>query len=240
MNIYHEILYRPILNLLVWFYNILPGHDVGLAIIGVTLVIRLVLYPSFRSSLKSQKALQELQPKMDEVKQKHKDDKQAQMAALMELYKEHKVNPLSACLPLLIQLPVLIALFQVLNDQLPKSSIDGLYAFIANPGSLDPIAFGAINLAQPHVILAAVAAILQFVQTRMLQPKRAAGVAQDATAKILQKQMLYFLPFMTFVIALRLPAGLPVYWAATTIFAILQQWVIIKSRNNEHVSPSTK
>jgi len=159
---FHELLYRPILNLLVFLYDIIPGHDVGLAIIGVTLVIRIILYPSFHSSLKSQKALQELQPKMEALKVKHKDDKQAQMKAVMELYKEHKVNPLSSCLPLLIQLPVMIALFSVLNNQLPKTTIEGLYGFVSNPGTLEPVAFGFLNMAQPHTILAAVAAILQF------------------------------------------------------------------------------
>ena len=223
---FHELLYRPILNLLVFLYDIIPGHDVGLAIIGVTLVIRIILYPSFHSSLKSQKALQELQPKMEALKVKHKDDKQAQMKAVMELYKEHKVNPLSSCLPLLIQLPVMIALFSVLNNQLPKTTIEGLYGFVSNPGTLEPVAFGFLNMAQPHTILAAVAAILQFLQTKTLMPKREPGVKLDPTANILQKQMLYFLPVMTFIIALKLPAGLPLYWSATTIFAILQQLII--------------
>ena len=230
MNIYHEFLYRPILNLLVWFYNIIPGHDIGLAVIAVTLVVRLVLYPSFRSSLKSQKAMQELQPKMEALKQKHKDDKQKQMEATMALYKEHKVNPLSSCLPLIIQLPVILALFQVLNTQLPKTTIEGLYTFINNPGSLDPVTFGIVNLANPNAILAAVAAILQFIQTKMLQAKTPPGQKMEMTANILQKQMLYFLPAVTFIIALRLPSGLPLYWTVTTLFAIAQQWFIIRSR----------
>src|SRR3990167_7587577 len=190
MSIYHELLYRPILNLLVYLYNVIPGHDIGLAIIFVTLIIRLVLYPSFRSSLKSQKALQEIQPKMEEVKDKHKDDKQAQMEAMMKVYKEHKVNPLSSCLPLIIQLPVILALFQVLNTQLPKTTIEGLYTFINNPGSLDPVTFGIVNLANPNAILAAVAAILQFIQTKMLQAKTPPGQKMEMTANILQKQML--------------------------------------------------
>lgn|SRR3989338_659718 len=232
MSIYHELLYRPILNLLVYLYNVIPGHDIGLAIIFVTLIIRLVLYPSFRSSLKSQKALQEIQPKMEEVKDKHKDDKQAQMEAMMKVYKEHKVNPLSSCLPLLVQLPVILALFQVLNTQLPKQTIEGLYSFVSNPGALDPISFGLVNLAKGNALLAAIAALLQYFQTRMLQPKTKSGVKMELTASIMQKQMLYFLPAITFFIALKLPAGLPLYWAVSTLFAIAQQWFIIRQRTN--------
>src|SRR3989344_4614935 len=226
--LYHEILYRPILNLLVFFYDVLAS-DIGLAIIAVTLVVRLVLYPSFQSSLKSQKALQELQPKIEEARAKHKDNKQGQMEAVMALYKEHKVNPLSSCLPLLIQLPVILALFQVLNNQLPKESIEGLYSFISNPGRLNSISLGLVNLAVGNVWLSALAAGVQFCQTKMLQPKRGqAGPKLEPMANIMQKQMLYFLPLVTFFVAVRLPAGLPLYWSVTTLFAIVQQFIIMK------------
>jgi YidC/Oxa1 family membrane protein insertase len=223
LQLYHEILYRPILNLLVFLYDILPGHDLGLAIIAVTIIIRFILYPSFRSSIRSQRAMQALQPKLEEVRAKHKDDKQAQMEAMMNLYKEHKVHPLSSCLPLLAQLPVILALFQVLNNQLSSATIEGLYTFVRNPGILEPISFGFLNLADRNIILAAIAAALQYWQTKMLQPKMQPGVKMEATAAILQKQMLYVLPIVTFIIAMQLPAGLPLYWATTTLFAIVQQ-----------------
>ena len=110
IEIYHTIIYNPILNLLVGLYNILPIHDIGVVIILVTLVIRILLAPFMHKSLKSQKSLTALQPKMNELRDKHKDDREAQAKAMMELYKEHKVNPLSSCLPVIIQLPILIAL----------------------------------------------------------------------------------------------------------------------------------
>src|SRR4051812_9493570 len=115
---YQEIIYRPILNLLVYLYNVLPGHDIGAVIILVTIVIRFILAPFMHKSLKSQKAMNALQPKMNEVREKHKDNKEAQAKAMMELYKDNKINPLSSCLPLVIQLPILIALYQVLAHAL--------------------------------------------------------------------------------------------------------------------------
>ena len=226
MNIYHELLYRPILNALVFFYD--TFGDIGLAVMAITIVIRIILYPSFHSSLKSQKSLQELQPKMEEVKNKYKDDKQKQMEAIMELYKEHKVNPLSSCLPLLVQLPVILALFQVLNDQLHKQTVEGLYSFVQNPGIIDPVAFGIVNLSSVNMVLAAIAAGLQFYQTKLLQPKKTG--AADPAVNMMQKQMLYALPLVTFVVALTLPSGLPLYWATSTLFAIAQQLFIIRQR----------
>lgn len=232
IELYHTILEEPILNLLVFLYNIL-WNDVGLAIVAVTIIIRLLLYPSFHKSLKSQKELQELQPKLEEIREKYKDDQQKQMQEIMELYKEHKVNPFSSCLPLLVQLPILLALFNVLRNQLPKETIEGLYGFVSNPGALDPIGFGIVNLAERSIILALVAAGLQFIQTRMLQARRQPTAKTGGTAVMMQKQMMYFLPVMTFIFAMSLPSGLAVYWAITTLFAIGQQWVIMKKRDNE-------
>src|SRR3989338_2887446 len=111
VDFFNQILVFPLLNLLVFFYNFIP--DIGVVIILLTVLVRLVLLPSFHKSLKHQKALQDLQPKMNEIKEKYKNDKEQQAKAMMELYSAHKVNPLSSCLPLLIQLPILIALYQV-------------------------------------------------------------------------------------------------------------------------------
>src|SRR3989344_7723784 len=104
---FNLILVYPLLNLLVFAYHYIP--DIGVVIILITVLSRLVLLPSFHKSLKHQKLMQNLQPKINEIKEKYKGDKQAEMQAMMELYKQHDFNPLSSCLPLLIQLPILIA-----------------------------------------------------------------------------------------------------------------------------------
>src|SRR3989338_3252927 len=101
--LFNTILYQPIFNIFVFLYNYIPGHDVGLVILAITILVRLALYPLTGSSIKAQKSLQELQPKMNELKQKYADDKQKQTQAIMELYKTSKVNPFASCLPMLIQ-----------------------------------------------------------------------------------------------------------------------------------------
>src|SRR3989338_4723778 len=138
---------------MVWIYN-LVGGDMGLAIIVLTVVIKLALYPFSQQSLKSQRALQKLQPQVEELKKRLKDQKDKMAQELMRLYQRERVSPLSSCLPLLIQLPFLIALFQVFRSGLNSGSLEWLYPFIANPGHLNDTLFGMWHLAGRSIPLA--------------------------------------------------------------------------------------
>lgn len=219
-TIYNSIIYYPLLNLLVVFYNIIP--DVGVVIILVTLIIRVLLAPSFHKSLKSQSAMTAIQPKMNEVRERYKHDKQAQAKAMMELYKEHKVNPMSSCLPLLIQLPILIALYQVFSRAL-NNNIQGLYSFVSRPENVSPLFLGFMDLSKPSWALGVVAGLAQFWQSKLMMPKTP---NQDTTARMMSLQTTYFLPVVSVIIALKLPAGLPLYWIITTLFGVGQQlWI---------------
>jgi YidC/Oxa1 family membrane protein insertase len=226
LHLYNEIIYRPLLNLLVFFYNIIPGHDIGLVIILLTLLIRLALAPSFHKSLKSQAAMNALQPKLNDVREKYKDDKEGQARAMMDLYKEHKINPLSSCLPLLVQLPILIALYQVFAKAL-KGNLDGLYTFVSRPEFLDPTFFNWLDLSKPNIYLGVIAGLSQFWQSKLMMPK---GGVKDATAKAMSFQTTYVLPILSVVIAAKLPAGLPLYWIVTTLFAVGQQYYIMRKQ----------
>lgn len=225
LGIYHEAIYRPILNLLIGLYNVFPIQDIGIVIILVTLAIRIVLAPFMHKSLKGQKALSALQPKMNELREKHKDNREEQAKAMMDLYKEHKVNPFSSCLPVLIQLPILIALYQVFSKAL-RGNLDGLYGFVSNPGTLDPKFLGLVDLAHPNIAFALLAGLAQFWQSRMVTKWSAGGTNQDVTTKALNVQMMYVLPIISVVIAWTLPAGLPLYWIVTTLFAVAQQYYV--------------
>jgi|SRR3989344_3485906 len=228
LEFFHIILTRPLLNALIWFYNIIPGQDMGLAILALTVLVRLLLFPSFQKSLRSQKELQALQPKLNELKQKYKDDKEAQTRATLELYKEHKINPLSSCLPLLLQLPILIALYQVFLVGLSGNVGHELYPFIHDPGAVNTGFFGLTDLLKPSYVFAVLAGLFQFVQSKMMVPKKSSLSGSDKTAAIMNAQMVYLMPLITVFIGIRLPAGLSLYWMATTLFAIGQQWYIMK------------
>lgn len=229
LAIYHEIIYRPLLNLLVFFYNIIPGHDMGVVIILLTIVIRILLAPIMHKSLKSQKQMNALQPKLNALRETHKHDKQAQAKAMMDLYKEHKINPASSCLPILLQLPVFIALYQVFRNALGGKTIVGLYSFVHNPGAITPKLFNIVDLTHPSPILVVLSGLLQFWQSKMMMSQNSSS---DPTAKAMNIQMTYVLPVIQSVIIWRLPAGLPLYFVITTLFSIAQQYYIIRQQEN--------
>ena len=235
INVFNAVLYRPLFNFLVLLYNYLPGHDFGLAIIVLTLAIRLILYPSSVKAIKSQKALSEIQPKIKEIQKKHKGDKEKQAKETMELYKKEKVNPFSSCLPTLLQFPILIALFMVFRafkDGLDFTQLAVLYQFVPSPGVIvEPMFLGLINLAQPNIILAVLAGIFQFIQTKMITPKTKKSEAKSSDfSRMMQKQMVYFFPIITVFILLKLPAALGFYWIVSSLFSIIQQYIVFKKR----------
>jgi YidC/Oxa1 family membrane protein insertase len=183
-------------------------------------------------TLKSQKAIAALQPKLSALKEKHKDDREAQARATMELYREHNINPLASCLPVLIQLPILIALYQVFNKAL-NGNLDGLYNFVANPGSINPLFLGLVDLSKPAFVFAIIAGVAQFYQSWMMQKQQAPS--DDPTMKAIAVQTTYLLPIISIVIAWNLPAGLPLYWIVTTLFAIAQQYYVMRQPGAEEV-----
>ena len=133
MSILKMIFYQPLYNGLILIYNFIPGHDLGISIILLTLLIRFVLYPLNNLSIRSQKALQDIQPKIKQVQKEFANNKEQQAKELLKLYKEHKVNPFSSCLPLLIQLPFLIALFSVFKTGITDTAFADLFSFSGRP-----------------------------------------------------------------------------------------------------------
>ncbi|MEA2113060.1 MAG: YidC/Oxa1 family membrane protein insertase [Patescibacteria group bacterium] len=233
INIFDKVLYLPLLNALVWIYNIIPYHDLGIAIILLTVLIRLAFYPLSKKAIQSQKAMAKLQPKIKEIQKKFKD-KEEQAKQMMLLYQEHKINPAAGCLPILIQLPVLIALYRVFFTGLNLENMNNLYSFVQKPETLNFMFLGVINISQRSIILAFLAGFLQFIQSKMIMPQRGAqqkGGSLDFTS-LMGQQMTYFMPIITVFIALGLPAALPLYWIVITIFGIIQQY-FTKQQNYE-------
>jgi len=229
---FHTLLYQPLFNALIFLYQFLPGKDFGVAVIVLTIIIRIILYPLMLKSIKSQKALAELQPQIQEIQQKYKNDKEKQGKEMMALYQKEKINPLGGCLPLLLQLPILFALYRVFWKGLEPESMSSLYSFIPSPEAINPTFLGIINLAEPSLVLAVLAGILQFFQTKMLTPKNkktpAKGDQMAQFSNMMQKQMLYFFPLFTVFILWKLPAAIGVYWTITALFSIFQQYLIMK------------
>jgi len=230
ITIFNVVLYQPLLNGLILLYEYIPGHDFGVAVIILTILIKFALYPLGAKGIKSQKALSGLQPKIKEIQLKYKDNKEEQTKAMMGLYKEKKINPFSGCLPLLIQLPILIALYRVFWRGFQSEQMAFLYSFVPNPGVMNTLFLGLIDLAKPNLVLAVLAGIFQFFQVKMISPKTKSKNKQGSGfSDQMQKQMQYFMPAFTIIILFRMPSAIGLYWVIVTLFTIIQQRFIFKS-----------
>jgi YidC/Oxa1 family membrane protein insertase len=231
--VYHEILYRPLFNLLVGITNILPTHSVGLSIILVTAVVRIILFPSAlhqaRHLNRNQQKMEGLKREVKAINEKYKDNPTERSQATMALYRRAGINPVAGCLPLLVQLPILLALYQVFLRGLGPDTWGSLYSFIGQPTALGLTFFG-INLGEPSIRLAIAAGIAQFIQMRFLTPTPPTTPGGDeASAKMMagmQRNMMYIFPVMTVFISIRLPAALALYWLVSTLFGMVQYYII--------------
>lgn len=235
---FQTLFYQPVLNLLIFLYNIVPGHDLGIAIILLTIIIKLILYPLARKSIESQKAMQELQPKLAELKKKYANDKEKMSREMMELYKNNKVNPFSSCLPLLIQMPFLFAVFRVFRDELSNNSLDLIYPFIHNPGQIETVGFHFLQLGNSgNIYLAILVGAAQFWQGKMMISKRpevhTKGSQDEDMTAIMNKQMTYMMPLMIAFFSYSFPAGLALYWLVNTLLTGFQQLVVFGKAKKE-------
>ena len=248
-NLFNAIVYQPILNLLIWLYNVIPGSNFGLAIIALTVLVKLVLYPLTVSQIRQQRALQDMQPKIDEIRLRLKDNKDAQAKELMELYKREKVNPAASCLPLLIQLPIFIGLFRALRDGLASRALNLLYPFVANPGTINKMFLGVMDLSKPNYVLAVLAGAVQFWQSWQIFRKpspaapppadveKTAGAKDESMAAMMNKQMLYVMPVVTVFIGISLPGGLTLYWLVMSLLTVGQQALFLRKPQPPKAEP---
>ncbi len=241
VTFFDAILYFPMFNALVLIYNYLPGHDFGLSIIVLTILIRLIIYPLSVKALQSQRALQALQPKLHEIQKLYKDDKEKQAKETLEVYRREKINPFSGLLLALVQLPILIALYRVFWNGLKSAELVNLYHFVANPGHISALFLGGVDLSKPNIMYAVIAGILQFFQTKMLIPAPKDKAKSGDMAAMMQKQMVYLFPFVTIIILFNLPSALGLYWITSSAFSIIQQHFILKkiSKNSDTNLPAT-
>lgn len=238
-SIFNAVLIAPLVNALFFIYGIIPGHDFGIAIILFTIAIRLILWPLANKQLHSQKKMQSLQGDIAKVKAKAGGDKQKESAMLMELYKEKEVSPFSACLPALLQFPILIAMFIVFKQATgdinaisnilyaPVKNLPYIQQILSGQIPFDATLLGIVSMAKPSAIFAIIAGITQFIQVKMITPRKQKTDSKDPQAQM-TAMMNYTFPALTVFIAWSLPAALPLYWITTNMVSIFQQWLIMR------------
>lgn len=240
IKLFRASITKPFLNFLILSASVIPGHNLGIAIIILTLLVKLLLFIPTQHALEGQKKMQLLQPKLEAVKRQFKDDPQRMQQETMNLWKEHGVNPLQSCLPILIQFPVLIGLFYVIRDGSNLAlSKDLIYPVYENLSWNFSTHFLGLDLMDENVwIFPPILVILQFLQMwlsfKIADRKKAKQIekAEAATGlELQQKIMLYALPLMIGYFALTFPSAVSLYWGISTLFAIGQQMIV----NREHI-----
>jgi YidC/Oxa1 family membrane protein insertase len=230
------LLLYPLFNILIFIYAVLPVKDLGLAIIILTILIRLLLWPLIKKQLHHQKTMNDLKPELAKTKAKAKGDRQKESQLMVELFKEKKVNPFASIGLALLQFPILIALFFVLQRVLdPVNYSELAYGFVKNlsaiqaiindPNHFNPNFFGLVDMAQPSLVLAALAGLGQFVQTKQIMPQ---NIMNAKSGKKAGFNMMLLFPIITVVIAARLPSALALYWFVSSVVAVIQQQVVLK------------
>ncbi|MBP6884637.1 MAG: membrane protein insertase YidC [Candidatus Pacebacteria bacterium] len=235
-NLWDTIFYQPLYNALIFAISIMPGGDVGLAIILLTIVVKLILFPLAQRSIDSQIAMKALEPDIAKIKETV-TDKTEQNKQVFALYKERKVNPFSGCLLILLQLPVIIALYLVFLHGFEEAPT-ALYSFISAPESFNLKFLGFLDLGQKSIVLALLAGISQFVQGKLAQGRQGKPSGEGMSgqfAKTMQTQMIYILPIMITVIAYRISAAVALYWIASNIFTIAQEFYTIRKIRKQAV-----
>lgn len=261
---FETLIVQPIFNVLAFIYAVVPGHDFGVAVILFTIVVRLALWPMLKKQLHQTRLMRQIQPEIKKIKERSKGNRQREAELLLELYKERGVNPYSSIGIMIVQIPILIGLFQGLRrlSETKGTILELTYSWVQNIGWMNEIRLdiskfdeslvGVIDLTRrgfestgvyfPVIVLAALAGILQFYQTKQLMPKQkdarrirdilrdeANGKQADASeinAAVAGKARHIF-PILTFFFASSVPGALALYWATGSLVAVMQQSTIL-------------
>lgn len=245
--IWHTFFFDPIYNGLVFFIDIVPGGDVGIAIILTTIVVKIILLPLSLKAARTQYVMREVEPKLKEIREKYKEDRQKQARAMMDIYNGAGINPFSSILLLFLQIPIIIALyFSVISGggvPLPDINGDLLYSFVAIPTAVSMMLLGIVDIAARSIPLALLAGITQFIHSHLSLPKQEprdpnkTPDLKDDFARSMQLQMRYVMPILIFIVAYTFSGAIGLYFTVSNIMSIAQEYVV-RSQGLKH--PGTK
>ncbi|MCD6109880.1 YidC/Oxa1 family membrane protein insertase [bacterium] len=241
--IWGTFLYQPIYNSLIYLVSIVPNYNLGLAIILLTIILRSILFIPSQRGLESQKKLQELQPRIKKLQEKYKNNQEKIAQETFALYKEYKVNPFGSCLPLLLQMPILIGLFYVIRTGLNPDNIYLLYAPLKgfDLSVINSNFLGLLDLQTRNVFaLPLIVASLQYFQLKLSMAiknnnddnNKKSGKGHEM--QMASKMMVYVMPVMIALFTASVPSGVGLYWGTSTVFGILQQLYVNKRVSGKH------
>jgi len=238
---FNAVFYNPIYNALVALVSFIPGGDVGVAVILVTVAIRLILLPFSLSAARTQRAMKTLEPKIKELKEKHKGDKEKEALETLSLYKEARVNPFASILTVLIQIPVLLALYFVFYyEPFPAINAARLYSLTPTPDFVSLEFLSIISVAGKSMFLALLAGITQFIQAHMalsgtMKPSDTKSMQNDFQ-RVMGMQLKYVFPFIIGAISYSTSGAIALYFITTNIAGALQEIHVRRTLDKESYS----
>lgn len=234
-RMWRSLIYQPMLNALVAVLAWMPGHNLALSVVILTLIIRTILLVPSQKAMRAQKRMQEVQPELERLKKKYKDDQARLAQETMLLWKSKKVSPLSSCGPLLLQFPILIALFYVISAGLSPDKAIFIYDFLPEfqLADIDPVLFGFDLTTRSYVVFPIIVGGMQFAQMQLMMAKRKTPANSPKEVETANKVMRYMMPLMIAFFTSQLPAAVGLYWATSTFYGVIQQLVI----NREQSAP---
>ncbi len=234
--IWHTFFFDPIYNSLIFFIDVVRGGDVGVAIICTVVLVKTIILPLSLKAARTQLVMRDIEPKLTEIKEKYKDQRETQALKTMELFREAKINPLTSILLLFIQIPIIIALyFSVYSGggvKLPEINVAILYSFIPTPETVSMIFLGFMDITAKSLPLAFIAGLTQFIHTHLSLPPqkprdpKAEPNFKDDFARSMHIQMKYVMPILIFVVAYTISAAIALYFTVSNLMAIAQEYVV--------------
>jgi YidC/Oxa1 family membrane protein insertase len=228
-NLYHALFYDPLFNALVLLHQGLPWADVGVIVILLTLFVRLIIFPLSRKAVITQARMAEVAPELEKIKEQYKGSSEEQARKTLELYREKKINPFSGILVIIIQIPIVIALYQIfLKAGFPNINPQVLYSFVKAPEFINPVFLG-LDLTEKSIILAVLAAIATFGQLRFSMKGQRTPTGNsfgDNLARSMQIQMKYFFPIIVFFISYSISGVIALYLLVGSLFTIAQEIIV--------------
>lgn len=233
---FHQFVYIPLYNALVFLIGVVPGEEVGLAVIALTILVRIIVFPLASGAIRAQMGMRAIAPELEKLKETYKDNKEEIARKTLELYRANKIKMGAPFWLILVQLPLLLGLYWVfLNGGLPSVDPSLLYSFVPMPQSPNMEFLGLINVADKSVSLALLAGVTQFIYTVLAMPapsKEGTGFQHDL-ARSMHLQMRYVFPVLITVFAYSFSAAVALYWVTGNLFSIAQELWVRRSLQEE-------
>jgi len=237
MSFFHTVLYTPIYNLLMFFTDILPGQDIGLAVVAATLVVKVLIMPLSFAALRTQRVIKAIEPEMKKIREELKDDKETQAKEMFALYKKYGVNPFAGLLTLIIQLPIVISLYWVFNNK-TLLSVDTsiLYSFVPAPLAISPLFLGIFAVTGASITLALLAGLTQFAYGWYAIPvpekstKKPGTDMQADFGRSLAIQMRFMLPVFIAIAAYYTSVAIALYFITSNLVGVVQEYIVRRKR----------